>query len=352
MDVERQRWLLTRYEDVLAALRDDARFSADQDDLASSMLVSDPPTHTRLRSLVSKAFTPRAVRTLTPRIEQIVDELLDAATRGSGMDVIADLAYPLPITVIAELLGVDTDRRDFFRDVSQKVTVAMGPITDAAVAQRASEGRNQLVAYFDDHIARRRLDPRDDLVTALVQAEDGGDVLSHRELIAMLLLLLIGGHETTVNLIANGLLALLRNPEQFELLRTTPSIAPRAVEELLRFDAPVQYSGRIAKADMELAGRLIRAGEPVRLMLAAANRDPEAFDDPDRLDLKRTPCAHLSFGMGIHSCLGAPLARIEAEIALPALIGRFPQMRLGAGELRYRPAAVLRGLEALPVTFH
>jgi len=227
----------------------------------------------------------------------------------------------------------------------------MGPIADRGVAQQADVGRTQLSSYFNELIERRRAAPRDDLVSALIQAEDEGTSLTHRELLAMLLLLLVGGHETTVNLIANGLLALLRHRDQYELLATTPGIEHQAVEELLRYDAPVQYTGRIARIDTEIAGVRIRQGDHVRVILAAANRDPAAFDRPDELDIRRDPCAHLSFGVGIHYCLGGPLARLEGEIALSTLVRRFPALRLDEARLRWRPAAVLRGLETLNVTF-
>src|SRR5207245_11545272 len=222
--------------------------------------VTDPPDHTRLRSLVSKALTARTVRRLSSRIQEIIDELLDAVVGRGEMEVIADFAYPLPITVIAELIGVEPERQDFFRQASQKIAVALGPITDPAVAMRAFEGRTELLQYFDELIAKRRTDPREDLISALLAAEDRGDFLSHAELLGMLLLLLVGGHETTVNLIANGLLALLRNPEQLGSFRGDEGNEQRAVEELLRYDAPVQYSGRVAKVDMELGGKRISAG--------------------------------------------------------------------------------------------
>lgn len=349
-DPRRRSWMLMRYADADRALRDTARFSAEQGaGTPNSMLVSDPPRHTRLRTLVSKAFTPRRVRELRPRIEAIVDHLLDTAADEGEIDVIAAFAYPLPITVIAELLGVDPDQRAFFREESQKIALSIGPSADPYAAAHADEGRGRLVAYFDDLIARRRADPRDDLVSAIVGAEERGDLLNHGELRAMLLLLLIGGHETTVNLIGNGLLALLRNPEQLERLRTENGIERQATDELLRYDSPVQYTGRVAAEDVEINGTTIRRGERVRMMLASANRDPEQFDDPNRLDLTRDPCDHLSFGMGVHFCLGAELARVEGEIALAAIVRRFPAMRLTDAALRWRPTAVMHGLESLPV---
>ena len=349
-DESRGSWLLFRYADVEPAFRDNERFSAEQQ-LGGSMLVTDPPDHTRLRTLVSKAFTARTVSGLAPRIHGLVDDLLDAAAARGEMDAIADFAYPLPITVIAEMLGVEPERRDFFRTASQKIAVAMGPITDAETAFRAIEGRNELISYFEELIPKRKAEPRDDVLSGLVQAEDRGDALTHGELLAMLLLLLVGGHETTVNLIANGLLALMRNPNQVEMLRSENGIEKRAVEELLRYDAPVQYSGRVAKHDIEIGGKHIRAGEGVRMIIGSANRDPEAFDDPDRLDLTRDAHEHVAFGAGVHFCLGAQLARLEGQIAISTAVRRFPKVRLATTHLRWRPAPVLRGLETLPVKF-
>jgi cytochrome P450 len=344
------RWIITRHADVTAILRDDARFSAQQDN-SGSMLVSDPPKHTRLRGIVNKAFTPRAVNALAPRIEQIVGDLLDeiAASGDAEIDLIGRFTYPLPITVIAEMLGVEKEHRDLFRENGQIVALTLGPIADPHIGAHAATARNALFSYFEDLIARRRTEPRDDLVSAMIAAEDAGDRLSHGELISMLFLLLVGGHETTVNLIANGVLALLRNPDQLEAFASDSSIAATAVEEILRYDPPVHYTGRIAARDVELAGKTIRRGEPVRLILAAANRDPEAFARPDELDLRRDPNPHVAFGWGTHFCLGAPLARLEARIALPALLRQFPHLRLTDAPLRYRSGAVLRGLEELPL---
>jgi len=347
-DASRGHWLLTRYRDIVQVLRDDERFSAAQG-AANSMLVSDPPDHSRLRGLVNKAFSAGMVRSLEPRIREIVECLLDTAAEREQMDVIADFAYPLPLTVIAELLGVEPEKRDFFRRASTKIAIALGPATDAAIAMRAVEGRNELLVYFDSLIQKRRDEPRSDLVSALIQAEEAGTFLGHGELLAMLLLLLVGGHETTVNLIGNGLLALLHHPQPFALLAEEPGCEKRAVEELLRWDSPVQYSGRVAKEDLELGGKTIRAGQTLRLILGSANRDPEVFTDPDSLDLRREPCPHVAFGAGIHFCLGGQLARLEGQIALSSLVRRFPGMRLATEALRWRQAPVLRGLEALPV---
>jgi pimeloyl-[acyl-carrier protein] synthase len=360
-------WMLTRYNDMVGVLRDDDRFSAErvgpqiqgqdgaerlpQDGFPRSMLGSDPPDHTRLRTLVNKAFTPRRIRELTGRIQELVDGSLDRVADQGEMEVITDFAYPLPITVIAEMLGVPGEDRDFFRDASQKIAVALGPIEDMQVALRAMEGRNQLVEYFNEIIPKRKGESRDDLITALLGAEEAGDFLSHGELLAMLLLLLVAGHETTVNLIGNGLLALLRNPDQLQRLRSEEGIERHAVEELLRYDSPVQMTGRIAKEDVEVGGKAVRAGQFVSTIVASANRDPEAFRDPDSLDLAREPCNHLSFSAGIHFCLGAQLARLEGQIALSSIVRRFPNLKLASDDLRWRPAPILRGLVALPVTF-
>ena len=347
-DEGRECWILTRYDDVSSVLKDDTRFSAAQN-AGLSMLVSDPPDHTRLRTLVNKAFTPRAVQRLAPRIEGLVDELLASAAGRSEIDVIADFAYPLPLTVIAEMMGVESERRDFFREASQKIAVSLGPIATPEIAQKAIEGRDMLVGYFSELIERRKLDPQDDLISGLIAAEDRGDFLRHGELLAMLVLLLVGGHETTVNLIGNGLYALLRHPDQLARLRDDASIEKQAIEEFLRYDSPVQYTGRVAVADIEMRGQRIRKGNGVRMRLGAAKRDPEMVDAPDELDVARDPCPHLAFGFGIHFCLGAQLARLEARIALTKLIRRFPSIQLGDGLFRWRPAPVLRGLEALPV---
>jgi cytochrome P450 len=350
-------YVLTRYNDMVGALRDHDRFSAERQggpqidqDVPRSMLGSDPPHHTRLRTLVNKAFTPRMVERWRKRVEEVVETWLDRAEPQGELDVIADFAYPLPITVISEMLGVDPEDRELFKEASNKIAVALGPIDDMAIAMKAMEGRNQLLQYFREVLPARRAEPRDDLMSALIAAEDEGDRLSHGELMAMLLLLLVAGHETTVNLIGNGLLALLCNPDQLERLRTEDGIEKKAVEELLRYDSPVQFTGRVVTQETEIAGKTFQPGMFVTCLLGSANRDPEVFDDPDTLDIGRDPCPHLSFSAGIHYCLGAQLARLEGEVALSTIVRRFPNIALATDDLTWRPAPILRGLEALPVT--
>jgi hypothetical protein len=353
----RGTWVLTRYNDMVAVLRDHDRFSAERGpesedpDFPRSMLGSDPPHHTRLRNLVNKAFTARTVERLRVRIQELVDANLDRVANRGEMEVINDFAYPLPITVIAEMLGVPAGDRDFFRDASSKIAVALGPIEDVQIAMRALEGRNQLVAYFNELIPKRSGDDGDDLITALLRAEEAGDFFSHGELLAMLLLLLVAGHETTVNLIGNGLIALLRNPDQLDRLRNEEGIERKATEELLRYDSPVQFTGRVVLEDVEIGGKTIRAGQGLTTLLASANHDPEVFEDPETLDLTRDPCPHLSFSAGIHFCLGAQLARLEGQIALSTIVRRFPDIAIASDKLEWRPAPILRGVVALPVTF-
>jgi cytochrome P450 len=318
-----------------------------------SFLTMDPPDHTRLRRLVSKAFTPRLVERLRPRVEELVDELL--APVAGEVDLIATLAYPLPVIVISEMLGVPPEDRDLFKGWSDSLARGLDPdflLPEAEIAQRDA-AREEFAAYFRGLAARRRAEPRDDLLSALVSVSDGGDALSEEELLATCVLLLVAGHETTVNLIGNGALALLRDPAQLELFRERPGGVQAAVEELLRYDPPVQLTLRSALDDVDLDGTLIERGKLVLLLTGAANRDPSVFDDPDRLDLTRyaegrdTP-KHLSFGHGVHFCLGAPLARLEGQVALGKLFER--DVAPVAADLVYRDNLVLRGLRDLPVT--
>lgn len=363
-------WLITRYDDVLAVLKDQ-RFVKDwrgaltpeqlaqvppipevMKPLSQNMLDTDPPDHERLRALVSKAFTPRLIERLRPRVQAISDGLLDAVQDRGEMDLINDYAFPLPITVIAELLGVPAEDRNNFREWS-----------DAAVSGNASQEYMEQILIphmqaFTDYLRalfeEKRSNPKDDLVSALVRAEEAGDRLSEDELLGMVFLLLVAGHETTVNLIGNGVLALLQHPDQLRKLKEDPSLIKPAVEELLRYDGPVETSTeRFAREDVEIGGQVIPRGEMVLVVLAAADHDPERFPDPDELDITRTDNRHLAFGKGIHHCLGAPLARMEGEIAISTLLRRMPNLRLkGSPEsLSWRPGMILRGLRGLPVEF-
>jgi unspecific monooxygenase len=348
-------WVTTSYELCQRVLRD-PRFGhrtsgsgtwRGQPAPSGSFLTMDPPDHTRLRRLVSKAFTARLIERLRPRIEQVVQELL--ADASGEVDLIRALAYPLPVILISELLGVPAQDRDRFKGWSDALARGLDPdflLPAADIAER-DQARLEFAAYFQELSALRRSDPRDDLLSALVAVSDGGDALTEQELLATCILLLVAGHETTVNLIGNGALALLRHPDQLAWLRTHPEAVPAAIEELLRYDPPVQLTLRTALQDTELAGATIKRGELVLLLTGAANRDPTVFEDPDRLDLQRAASGHLSFGLGIHFCLGAPLARLEGEIALAALLRR--DITLADGDLAYRDNLVLRGLARLPV---
>ncbi len=351
-------WVLTKHSDIDAVLRDHKRFGNDErkavdrlrqeqiDDEMRSMLRLDPPDHTRLRSLVNKAFTPRAVQSLKPRVEELVDELLDDIDPGQPFDVMEKLAYPLPMIVIAEMLGVPTEDRERFNAWSNDVALALEGRRSEEQNRRMHRSRRDLAEYFTSVIEIRRDDPRNDTVSALITAEESGDKLTHQEMLSMLVLLLVAGNETTKNLIGNGLLALLYNPKQLEPLRDQPELIDATVEELLRFDSSVQIDGRTVLEDVEIGGKKISAGQRLILLIGAANRDPEVFDEPDRLDVQRSNGNHISFGRGIHHCLGAQLARIETQVALDKLLARFTDLRL-VEEPTFRDQAVLRGVEAL-----
>jgi len=360
-------WVLTRYDDVVTLLRDPrfgrdryqpllrARFGGDTSGgISGSMLFRDPPDHTRLRGLVNKAFTPRVVETMRPHIQRIVDDLLDAVRQARAMDVIADLAYPLPVIVICEMLGVPVADRGEFRQWSLDIGRSLDAIatpSDPAVIERGNVARRALTDYFRTLVAERRARPRADLLSALIAAEDAGERLSEGELLATCVLLFVAGHETTVNLIGNGLLALLRHPDALRALRDDPSLLGSAVEELLRYDGPVQRTGRIANADTEIDGRKIDEGTLVLGLIGAANRDPAHFPEPDRLDLGRADNRHLAFGWGIHFCLGAPLARVEGQIALGTLTRRLRGLTFTGSAPEWRASATLRGLHRLPVAW-
>jgi cytochrome P450 len=367
----RTAWLVTRYEDVARVLKDDT-FAKDKlnamdpeqraktpwvpgflKPLERNMLDLDDPDHVRLRALVSKAFTPRLIERLRGRIEALCEELLDAMERErkrkGGTDLVAGYALPLPATVIAELLGVPAEDHARFHSWSNRLV----SVSSGRDMLRALPAALSFVRYLRKLVERRRADPDDDLITALIRAEEAGDKLSEDELLAMAFLLLVAGHETTVNLIASGTLALLEHPEQTERLRRDPSLVKPAVEELLRYTSPVEMATeRYARQDAEIGGMRIAGGGLVLAVLGSANRDERQFEDPDVLDLARDPNRHLAFGRGgVHHCLGAPLARMEGQIALSALLRRFPGARLAMApeSLRWRRGLFLRGLEKLPL---
>ncbi len=368
LDGSAQGWFVSRYEDVEAALRDDRRFVRDPalaghafaDSALGSllndhMLNHDGGDHRRLRSLVQQAFTPRRVAALRPRVQALADGLVDGIEGRGAMDLIADFAFPLPTTVILEMLGVPDRDRERFRMWS-----------NALIAPALDEGSQaeavRLLTEFTDHLgalfAERRAHPADDLLSALLQAEEAGDHLSETELFSTMVLLIVAGHETTVNLLANAVLALSRHPATRDALvaaleRGDAQAVPRAVEEFLRYDGSVERAIiRWAAEDVELRGRAIRRGDPVILILSSANRDAEAFPAPDALAVEREPNAHVGFGKGVHYCLGAPLARLEADVALSTLLRRLPALRVAPGTvLRYRALPGFKALEALPVVW-
>ena len=314
-------------------------------------LTLNPPDHTRLRGLVSKAFTRRTVERLAPRIEAITADLLGAVGEGP-VDLVETVATPLPVAVISELLGIPPADRDQMLAWSHAVARALDPdfLLPPGAGERSARARAEFAGYLRELVAYRRREPGEDLLSALVRVRDEGDALTENELLATCVLLLIAGHETTVNLIGNGTLALLRNPDQLARLRSEPDLVERAVEELLRYDSPIQLTVRYAMRDAELGDVTVARGTRVLLLIGAANRDPAAFEDPDRLDVGRTPSRHLAFGQGLHFCLGAPLARLEAQIVLRALTRR-TALAL-AGEPSWKDNLLLRGPSHLPVTLH
>ena len=366
-----ERWQLFRFADVTAVLRSPSASSERTEAVmhyvprryrplmqfrSKSMISRDAPDHNRLRLLVSKAFTARAVEAMTANIQHLVDGFLDAVQSRGRMDVIADLAYPLPVTVIAEMLGVPAEDRARFKHWSDEVSVLAGGGGSPAALKGADYARiaqsyGELTAYFGSITAQRRLKPQGDLLSALVQAEEAGDRLSEDELFANATLLLVAGNETTTNLIGNGTLALLRHPDQLKRLLENPALIPSAVEELLRYDSPVQMTSRVMMDDLEVGGKQLRQGQMVILLLGATNRDPEIFPEPDRLDVGRADNKHLAFGLGSHFCLGAQLARLEARIAFETMVRRMPKLRLDGPDPRYRRHFNLRGLQSLQVAF-
>ena len=361
-------WLLARNEDVSALLKDErfanSRYNAMTPEQLGkypevhpafrpqkwNMLHLDPPEHTRLRHLVHKAFTPRLIEQMRERTQTLADELLERVASGGEMDIIRDYALPLPMTLITEILGVPVHDRDEFHEWS-KVIVSVYQFNNNWRVLTVIERFNR---YLRGFFKIRRADPQDDLVSALIGAEEAGDKLTEDELLAMIFLLLIAGHETTVNLIGNGMLALFEHPDEMEKLRRDPSLIKSAVEELLRYTSPVFIAGeRYAREDVTLHGQTIPRGGIALPVLGSANRDETVFENADTLDITREPNKHLSFGQGIHFCVGAPLARMEAQIAINTLLRRAPGLRLKRSpeSLRWRSSLMLRGLEALPIEF-
>jgi len=360
-------WLVTRYNDVLAVLKD-PRFVNDRRNLgeggdlpwwmpramrvmSNTMVSLDDPAHARLKSLVHKAFTPRMIEGLAGRVERIANELLDRAEKKGAVDLVAEFALPLPMTVISEMLGVPEKERPKFRHYISNLLDA--PPSNVARLLTGIRNNRRMIGYLDKLIAHRRANPDDGLITALVTAEQAGDRLTGDELTGLVFLLLLAGHETTVNLIGNGTLALLENPDQLALLRSDPALVKPAVEELLRYTNPVEHGVmRFAREDVELSGVTIPKGDTVVGMLSSANRDETVFENAEELRIARDPNRHLAFGIGMHFCLGAPLARMEGAIAFNALVQRFPDLRLAVApkEIRWRSGAPnFRGLKALPV---
>jgi cytochrome P450 len=372
----REAWLLTRCSDVETVLTDRDRFSTrsflgqvDGPELPSRvrqvymlfneiMLGKDPPEHTRLRKLVQKAFTPRLVEALRPKVREIAERLLDAveerarATGERTMDVIADYAFPIPVTIIMDLLGIPQDGRKDIRRWSTALASFDGSL---AIAEQIAPEVDAFVEYLRTLAEEKRRTPQDDLISALVEVEEEGDRRSDEDLLAMIYVLIFAGHETTLHLIGNGTLALLTHPGEFERLKRDPSLIKSAVEELLRYDPSVEIPrARVAVDDVELAGVTIKKGDVVLVAIASANRDPDRFDHPEDLNISRPENRHLTFGKGIHVCIGGALARLEGQIAFETLIQRMPGLRLAvpANELTIRPGGIfLRGLSSLPVTF-
>jgi cytochrome P450 len=367
-------WVFSRHADVVAALRE-PHMSAERSQLSSveipeavrelvapakrafmrQMLFIDPPDHTRLRSLVNKAFTPRAVAAMREQVQAIVDELLgEIEARGQTADMIEQFAYPLPVVVIAQMMGVPrADHAQFTAWTSELGALIGGSALTPERAPQALSAVLQMMAYFRQIIADHRANPREDLLQALLDAEDRGDVLSEDELLGNCMLLLAAGHGTTTHLIGNGLLALFRHPDQWERLVAEPELAASAVTEILRYEGTVQMTSRVAREPVTIGGQRVGAGERVITLLAAANRDPAQFPEPDRLDLTRRENRHVAFGHGIHYCVGAPLAQIEGQVALASIARRLPRLRAADSldELEWMDSVVFRGLTALPVAF-
>lgn len=353
------QYLVSRYEDVDEILRDWKRFSnrrltdePPEPERDLSILVRDPPDHTRLRGLVSRAFTPRRIAAMEEHIRETAHALLDEVADQDQFDLMSNLASLLPTVVIAEQIGVPIEDRDRFKRWSDEfVGVDEGAITPE-IQQRSDEAAVKLYRYFSEQVEQRRREPTDDLISRLVSARDDEDQLTEHEMVSTLSLLLIAGNETTTNLIGNGLKALIEHPEQMELLRRRPELLENAVEELLRYDSPVQIDPRATTEQVTLGDKLIEPDRLVMLLIGGANRDPEQFHDPDTLDIAREDAGNISFGRGMHFCLGAPLARLEGRIAFECLLERFDDIRFGDRTPQYRPVFALRGLSHFDIAVH
>lgn len=363
-------WVCTRYDDVVRILRD-PRFGADRSQITLMKILRpflrrdpefaqfvdrvllnlDPPDHTRLRGLVSKAFTPRRIDSLRPRLQTIVDDLLDQIAKRGEMELVRDLAQPLPVIAIAEMLGVPAEDRDRFKVWSAALVQILDPFQGSGGIAPARQANRELNAYFRPLLDKRRSDPQDDLLSAMITVEERGERLSETDLLALANLLLVAGHETTTNLIGNAVITLLRHPDERKRLQQHPGLITSAVDEFLRYEGPVQMTERVAREDCEIGGKRIRKGQLVWPVLAAANRDPAHFPDPDRLDLGRVGNHHVSFGMGAHFCIGSQLAKLEAEIAIGSLLERFPDLVGDADPPAWKRSMVLRGPESLPLRF-
>ena len=364
-----QVWVLTRYQDVLDAMRDPRLSSTGitaltqkvggvegipdlEQTFLGMMLFADPPDHTRLRSLANKAFTPRVLERMRSQIQDAADRLLDDIQERGSMEVVSELAYPLPAMVITEVLGVAGGDPATFKKMSSDLATFAGDIRQAEEnVGPIIESMAELKEYLRDAAAQRRTEPKDDLLSALVAAEDQGDSFSEDELYSMCAMLIFAGHETTTNLIGNGILTLLQHPSELERLRQDPSLLESAVEEVIRYTGPVQAISRMVLEDLQIGDKQIAKGERISMNIASANRDPAQFSDPYRFDIQRNEGRHLGFGFGIHFCLGAALARMEAQAVIGSVVRRMPELRLEEPGIEWRNSPVLRGLKTLPVTF-